>query len=214
MASEKMQPLVSKSRMVNLSDGLFSIVLTLLVFRLMTPLVLDAETANDLHSALLGLWPRFVSFTISFVVISIYWVWHHSYYHAVQVINENQVWLNFLFLFCVSLLPFSAELIAEHHKIRIAGIIYGLNITVATSVLGLNWWYASSRDLLSPDVDRKAIRQIHSRVGFHLITSLFVVVVACFSPLVAFYLYVINAFGYLALQLFVRPLQKLKKPDQ
>jgi uncharacterized membrane protein len=214
MAAEKMQQLVSKSRMVNLSDGLFSIVLTLLIFQLMTPLVLDAETAVDLHSALLELWPRFVSFTISFVVISVYWVGHHSYYHAVQEINENQLWLNFFFLFCVSLLPFSAELIAEHHEIRIAGIIYGLNLIVVTCVLRLNWWYASSRNLVSPDVDRKAIQQIHRRGVVHIITSLFVVAVACFSPLVAFYLYVINAFGYLALQLFVRPLQKLKKPDQ
>jgi uncharacterized membrane protein len=213
MAAQKQSP-ISKTRMENLSDGFFAIVLTLLIFQLMSPLVFEAETAKDLHSGLVAIWPKFVSFTISFVIISVYWVGHHSYYHAVQSINDTQLWLNLLFLFCVAIIPFSAVLIGEHHDISVAGIIYGLNLMFATFTLRLNWWYASSRQLVSPNIDRAAIKQMHKRGVFNILTSLFVVVVACFNPVAAFYLYVVNAFGYLALQIYGQTLRKMEPPKQ
>ena len=205
---------VSKSRLEALSDGLFAIVLTLLVFQLMTPLILEAKSEADLHTALIELWPRFVSFTISFIIISVNWVGHHSYYHALQGINETQLWLNLFFLFCVSLIPFSSELIGEHHDTRIAGIIYGLNLAITVCAIRLNWWYASSRDLVRPDIDREAVQQIHRRGMMIIISSLAVVAVAWFNPVVAFYLYIVNAFGYLLLQLYTQPLQRLQPPKQ
>ncbi len=213
MSAAQTQSPVSKSRLEALSDGLFAIVLTLLVFQLMTPLILEAKTTADLHAALIELWPRFVSFTISFVIISVYWVGHHSYYHAVRSINDTQLWLNLLFLFFFSLISFSAELIGEHHDVRIAGIIYGMNLAVATFTLRLNWWYASSRQLVRPDIDSAVIQQIHKRGVFNILTSLFVVAVACFNPLVAFYLYVVNAFGYLVLQIYGQSLRRMELPN-
>jgi uncharacterized membrane protein len=212
MMRAQTQSPISKSRLEALSDGLFSIVLTLLVFQLMNPLVFEAETANDLHSGLIAIWPMFVSFTISFVIISVYWVAHHTYYHAVQSINDTQLWLNLLFLFFVAIIPFSAVLIGEHHDISVAGIIYGLNLMFATFTLRLNWWYASRRQLVNPHIDRTAIKQMHRRGVFNILTSLFVVVVACFHPVVAFYLYVVNAFGYLALQIYGQTLRKMEPP--
>ncbi len=200
---------ISKSRLEALSDGLFAIVLTLLVFQLMVPSIFDAKSADDLHAALIMLWPRFVSFTISFIVISVFWVGHHSYYHALQGINEAQLWLNLLFLFFVCLIPFSSELIGEHHDVRIAGIIYGLNLVFTAFALRLNWWYASSRKLVRASIDLAAIRQIHKRGIINIVSSLVVITVAWFNPLVAFYLYVVNAFVYLALQLYSQPLRRL-----
>ena len=72
------EKVVSKSRLEALSDGLFSIVLTLLVFDLL-PVIADVETEAELRVALLKVWPKFVSFVISFIVISIFWVGHHTY---------------------------------------------------------------------------------------------------------------------------------------
>jgi uncharacterized membrane protein len=140
VTSELSRSPISKSRLEALSDGLFAIVLTLLVFQLMVPSILDAKNADDLHTALIMLWPKFVSFFISFIIISVFWVVHHSYYHALAGINEVQLWLNLLFLFFVSLLPFSSELIGEHHDVRVAAIIYGMNLVFTTLALRLNWW--------------------------------------------------------------------------
>jgi uncharacterized membrane protein len=160
------------------------------------------------------LWPRFVSFTISFIIISVLWVGHHSYYHVLKGVNETQLWLNLLFLFCVSLIPFSSELIGEHHDTRIAGIIYGLNLAATVCAIRLNWWYALSRHLVRPNTDLAAVQQIHKRGIIIIISSLTVVAVSWFNPVVAFYLYVVNAFMYLALQLYTQPLQRLQPPTK
>ena len=214
MSAEQASTPISKSRLEALSDGLFAIVLTLLVFQLMTPLILEAKSTADLHAALIELWPRFVSFTISFTIISIYWVGHHSYYHALRGINETQLWLNLFFLFFVSIIPFSSELIGEHHNTRAAGIIYGLNLATASCALRVNWWYASSRQLVRTDIDRAIIQQIHKRGIFSVISSLVVAAIAWFNPVVAFYLYVVNAFGYLVLQIYGQSLRRTESSNQ
>ena len=214
MASPQTKRGVSKARLEALSDGLFAIVMTLLIFQLMSPLTSDAKTADDLHSALLVLWPKFVSFAISFIMISVFWVGHHSYFYAVQGVDESQLWLNLLILFCIALIPFSADLIGEHHDLRTGEIIYGLNLTAAACALRLNWWYASSRHLVRPDVDSGSIKQIHNRGMVIIISSLIAIAVAWFNPVVAFYLYVVNAFGQLVLQLRTKPLQRILNPNQ
>ena len=85
MTTSERHTVVSKARLEALSDGVFSIVMTLLVFQLVSPLISDAKTAGELHSALLVLWPTFVSFVISFIMLGIFWVGHHSYLSLIHI---------------------------------------------------------------------------------------------------------------------------------
>ena len=76
--------LISKSRLEALTDGVFAVVMTILVFQLGGSAISSAETATQLEAALLAQWPTFVSYAISFLVVGLYWVSHHTYFTFIR----------------------------------------------------------------------------------------------------------------------------------
>ena len=88
-------------------------------------------------------WPLFVSYAVSFLVVGAYWVAHHTSFSFIREVDETQLWLNLLFLFCLSFIPFSAEILGEHPRFRTGVIIYGLNMAASSAALYWNWRYAS-----------------------------------------------------------------------
>ena len=188
--SVETQQLVSKSRLEALSDGVFAIVMTILVLQLGGAAISDAETTAELDAALLAQWPIFVSYAMSFMVVSLYWVSHHTYFTFIREVNETQLWLNLLFLFCLSFIPFAADLIGEHPDFRAGAVLYGLNLTACTGALYLNWHYAWKRDQLLvnaglPVSGRFQRRTLRAAVAYFLATG-----VAWFNPRAGFYLYI------------------------
>jgi uncharacterized membrane protein len=109
------------------------------------------------------------------------------------------------------MIPFSASLLGEHHNLSTAGMIYGLNLAATVLAMILNWWYATKQNLLRSNVDSRSIRQLKIRRTFLVISSLIGVAVAWFNPVAAFYLYVVNAFVGLLLQLRLNPLKSASK---
>jgi len=183
--------LISKSRLESLSDGVFAVVMTILVLQLGGSAISNAETSTQLDSALLAQWPTFVSYTISFLVVGLYWVSHHTYFTFIRGINETQLWLNLLFLFCLSFIPFAADLIGDHPYFRAGPVLYGLNLTACTGALYLNWQYAwNSGHVLVKDADLLVMRRFQRRSLGAAIAYLLATGVAWFSPIIGFYLYI------------------------
>ena len=83
------------ARVIALSDGVFAIVLTILVLDLEVP---ELEPVQSLGSPLLGLGPTFVAYVISFFMTGMYWVWHRDLFAGVRPVDRAVVWLNLLFL--------------------------------------------------------------------------------------------------------------------
>lgn len=133
------------SRIEALSDGIFAIVMTLLVLELKVPV---AETSYDLIEGLATLWPKFVSFIISFLILGIYWGGHHIQFGFVKRANFNFMWLNIIFLLSISLIPFSTALLGEHPYEQIALITYGINLIICALLLYANWKYAQRHNLV------------------------------------------------------------------
>jgi uncharacterized membrane protein len=183
--------LVSKSRLEALSDGVFAVVMTILVLQLGGAAISDAETATELEAALFAQWPTFVSYAISFLVVGLYWVSHHTYFTFIQDVDEPQLWLNLLFLFFLSLIPFAADLIGEHPYFRAGAVLYGLDLTACTGALYLNWQYAWNRGhVLVKDADRSVMERFRSRTRRAAVAYLLATGVAWFSPITGFYLYI------------------------
>ncbi len=183
--------LISKSRLEALSDGVFAIVMTILVLQLGGSAISNAETTTELDAALLGQWPIFVSYAMSFMVVSLYWVSHHTYFTFIREVNETQLWLNLLFLFCLSFIPFAADLIGEHPDFRAGAVLYGLNLTACTGALYLNWHYAWNRGhVLVKDADLLVTGRFQRRTLRGAIAYLLATGVAWFSPTTGFYLYI------------------------
>ena len=88
------------------SDGVFAVLITILVLELKPP-------SADTFSALLPLWPTGLSYAVSYLFIAIVWVNHHHLFSYAEVATPRLMWSNFAHLFSVSLIPFTTEWIAE-----------------------------------------------------------------------------------------------------
>ncbi len=137
------------ARMETLADGVFAIAMTLLILEIRVP----AATGGALVHDVLRLWPNLLSYLISFFMLGIYWVAHHSQFHFVKRADRNLFWLNILFLMAISFLPFSAGLLGTHPMEQISAIVYALNLIVIGLSLRCLWGYATTRHrLVAPDL--------------------------------------------------------------
>jgi uncharacterized membrane protein len=71
-------PSWDRDRIVNLSDGAFAIAITFLILDIRVPDIPENVVGSELPAALLSLWPKYLSYFLSFVGISVFWSIHHS----------------------------------------------------------------------------------------------------------------------------------------
>jgi uncharacterized membrane protein len=192
---EKKDAHFDKGRLQSLSDGVFSIVMTLLVLNLITSDVLGAKSAHQLHGVLLALWPKIVSYIISFAVAARFWVAQHLLMHKVAVIDLRFMWLNMNFLFWVSLLPFSAAILGEHHQYAMGEIIYGVNMILIFASLSGCWLRAiQDSALIRAELDQRFLRNLRFRLWMAPLVYLLGILISLYSPHLAYLVYVVNAF--------------------
>ena len=148
-------------RILALSDGVFAIAITLLIITIAIP-----ATTSDagLPKALLALWPRYLAYVLSFLVIARFWVTHHLAFRLIARYDATLVWLNLLLLMFVSFLPFPTAVLGEHQGSPAAAVLYGASVGLAGAASAGYWWYASGRGrLLRPDVGRARVRALRAR---------------------------------------------------
>lgn len=87
------------------SDGVFAVLITVLVLDLRPP---EAPT----FEALLKLWPNWLSYAVSYLFIAIVWVNHHYLLRFAEQTTPRLLWFNFAHLFAMSLLPLSTAWMA------------------------------------------------------------------------------------------------------
>jgi uncharacterized membrane protein len=151
-------------RIVTFSDGVFAIAITLLVLNIETPEIPANLVAEELPGRLLDLWPKFLSYVISFLVILTYWIVHHSIFSAIKGYDRKLIWLNSLFLMCVAFLPFPASLFGEYGEQPLVVAIYAGSLAITRLLLTAVWWYASSgRRLVDRDLDANMIKAYRIR---------------------------------------------------
>ena len=121
------------TRVLAMSDGVFAIILTLLVLEIHVP---ELGPGQTLRSALREIRPSLTAFLISFVVVAIAWAGHRDLFALIRRTDRAVVWLNFLYLLPLSILPFGAAMLAAYGRDPIALRIYGF-ILVATVVTRL-----------------------------------------------------------------------------
>ena len=146
-------------RILALSDGVFAIALTLLVLNIEVPEIPEDLVGQELPGELLALWPKFLSYVLSFVVILFYWTAHHSIFSIIKDYDRRLIWLNSLFLMFVAFLPFPTALLGEYEDQQIVVAVYAGSLAITRLLLSSVWWYVSGRPwLVSVELDRRTIR--------------------------------------------------------
>ena len=151
---------MSTSRIEAFSDGVFAIAATLLVLELKVPLVEPGE----LGGTLLGNWPSYATYVVSFLVIGIIWVNHHAVLERIRKVDRPLLFLNLVFLMAVAVIPFPTALLADYlkagHDEHLAAAVYGGSMTLMGVTFGSIWAYAVlSGDLLHEGIDPARARR-------------------------------------------------------
>jgi uncharacterized membrane protein len=91
------------NRLEALTDGVFAIVMTLLVLDLSITGISQSSVQAELPRRLLELWPAFLSYAMSFIILGMIWLSHHRIFHYIRYSNPMLMWINILFLMFVAL---------------------------------------------------------------------------------------------------------------
>src|SRR5215471_16411256 len=97
---------ITAHRLAAFSDAVFAVIVTIMVLELRAP-------DQPAFSALQPLWPTAISYAVSYLFIAIIWMNHHYLMRFVGPPTLRLIWINFVHLFMVSLLPFATAWIAR-----------------------------------------------------------------------------------------------------
>jgi uncharacterized membrane protein len=190
---------ISKSRIEMLTDGLFAIVMTLLVLEITVPQLTHSEVAaGELPRRLLTLWPVIYSYALSFVILGFFWINHHDQFYYVKRANRVFVWITIFYLMSVAFIPFSTALLGEYTDQQISVVIYGTNVAVAGFWAAVQWWYATKdHHLIDPDLDPTFIRVMSRRSFLGTIIYLIAAALSFVSTTVSLVLFIVIPIYYL-----------------
>jgi uncharacterized membrane protein len=110
---------MGKGRLEAFSDGVFAIIITIMVLELKVP-------HEPTLAALVELAPVFLSYVLSFIFVGIYWNNHHHMLHLTRSINGRVLWANLHLLFWLSLIPFVTAWMGENHFATAPMALYGV----------------------------------------------------------------------------------------
>jgi len=110
---------MGKGRLEAFSDGVFAVIITIMVLELRVP------QGSDM-AALRPVFPVFLSYVLSFVNVGIYWNNHHHLLHAVHKVNGFILWANLHLLFWLSLVPFITAWMGPNYQLAIPVAVYGV----------------------------------------------------------------------------------------
>ena len=205
----------SKGRFDAFSDGVFAIVITLLVLELHVP-VGHEHLARELADE----WPRYLGYLVSFAFIGSVWVAHSTVSHFIKAVDTTLMRLNLILLLFVSFLPFTTGIVATHlfasflpldhatepltnlSSERLAVVLFGANLTLAALMNYLVMRHIDKTDeLAADDVVEEQLKGFLRGRRSAVVLQAVATVVGVFVPMAAVVIYL-----GLSLFFFVDPL--------
>jgi uncharacterized membrane protein len=146
-------------RLEAFSDGVIAIIVTLLIFEVRLPDV-GSGTDAEIWAALGTIAPKFISFTVSFFTVAIFWVNHHHFFSRVTHSDWKLLWANNLLLFFLAIVPFTTAVLGDHSASSVAAAMYALNLGLAAAAFTLMGSYVFFLgDLVPASVSRAERRR-------------------------------------------------------
>jgi uncharacterized membrane protein len=147
----------SPGRMQAFSDGVFSIIITLLVLDLRVPRW-SVLHSGSLSAALLDQWPAYIAFVLSFLQVGVVWANHHTMFHYIYRTDHKLLVHNLLLLLGVAALPFTTAVLSEYIRgdeaqRRLAAQIYSGALMAVGVAFNVVWQHALHAQLVHPGSD-------------------------------------------------------------
>jgi uncharacterized membrane protein len=149
-------------RLVFFSDAVFAIAVTLLVLEIHPP-----QDTRQLLQGLAALWPSYLSYAITFLLIGQVWANHHVMFDHIRSADRTVLFLNTLLLMDIAFLPFVASVLAAAfrtgHGQRTAVVFHGMTFLLAAILFNVIWGYARHNHRPGTTLDAGGARAISRR---------------------------------------------------
>ena len=147
------------ARLEQLSDGIFAIVMTILVFEIRVPEFASHVSNTQLWFSIKQIIPSLFSYILSFSMLFTYWRAHHFFVSVyAKNIDVRLVNINALFFLLVGLTPFSASLLGKHTENQVSIIIFGINtILIGLCLYWMRNYVLKSEHIKNIEVSRREI---------------------------------------------------------
>jgi uncharacterized membrane protein len=184
-------PSSTSERLEVFSDGVIAIAITLLVLQIEVPKAED----GDLINALADNWPSYVAFVLSFVVIGIMWVSHHSMFERIAQVDRGLLFVNLGLLLGIAFLPFPTALLASYVRdggsnAEVAAAIYSATMAAIGVAFVCMWYHLYRRQhLLIDGIDPALLRRSINRSWVSPIVYGASIGLAFISPIACFFVY-------------------------
>ena len=175
------------TRVEAFSDGVFAIAITLLILEIKVPKADIHMTNGQLFTSLIGLWPSYFAFLLSFTAVLIMWINHHGFFKYLRTINSRFLFANGFLLLMVTFLPFPTAVLAEHINSPAANIsaaFYCGSMVMVSVAYNLLWFTtAYKRALVRDEISDALIIKIRNAYWFGFFVYLTSFIISFFHAL-------------------------------
>ena len=184
---------MKQTRLDQLADGIFAIVMTILVFEIRIPEYVGIASEQNLLRSLLNLSPVFLSYLLSFSLLFTYWRSHH-FIESILAKNIDTRFsnLNAIFFFFIALVPFSSHFLGKYSYSKTAIIFFALNIIlIGISLFRMRQYAINSKTIENTSFTKVENEHANMRILFPVGAAVVAIFVTFFSTNLAILLFTI-----------------------
>ena len=184
---------MKQTRLDQLSDGIFAIVMTILVFEIRVPEYVGIVNEPTLINSLISMAPLFLSYLLSFSLLFTYWRSHHIIASVLaKNIDVQFSNINGIFLFLVALVPFSSHFLGNYLYSKTAVIFFALNIVfIGITLFRMRQYVIKSETIENTPFTKTEGEHANMHILFPVISSIVAMGVAFYSTKIAILLFTI-----------------------
>ncbi|NOQ43120.1 MAG: DUF1211 domain-containing protein [Dehalococcoidia bacterium] len=181
---------IAPQRIVNLTDAVFAIVMTILVLELSVPLLVEISAHDGQDQMLLELRSDLLIYALSYLILGVFWLAHHWLFENIKKYDSTLAWMNLIFLLFVALIPFSMAILGEYGVTQAIARIYGANMLLPFFMIWLMWLYATvNYRLVDSHISRKVVKGGRIMGASYVFVILFAIGISFISPVASFAIY-------------------------
>jgi uncharacterized membrane protein len=205
---------MNHNRLDQLADGIFAIVMTILVFDIKVPVIWGPIDNMGLWFEIKKLSPLLLSYVLSFSLLFTYWRAHHFFVTVyAKNIDSMLTNINALFFMLISLIPFSASILGEYSKNELSIIIFGIHtILIGLTLYWMRRYVLYSEHIKNPEITKREIRGSTIRILVPVFFAVVAILICFWSVKISFFLFtlavIFNLFSY-STRLFEKLLKTL-----
>lgn len=184
---------MKQQRLDQLSDGIFAIVMTVLIFEIRVPEFFGYVSDESLLNYLFSMYPVLLSYVLSFSLLFTYWRSHHLiasvFAKNIDIPFSN---INGFFLFFVALVPFSAHFLGKYIDSKTAIIFFALNIIImGLSLFRMRKYAIKSNTIENMPFTKTENEHAMAHILVPVVSAVIAIAVSFFSTEIAIFFFTI-----------------------